>query len=76
VPHPRGRGIGSGYAAPAVLVDVVAGTVLERVVGPGPLAAWSNHHQALFDWLVRAAGRPARTTGGPDQVAPTAGQSG
>ena len=65
MPHPRGRGIGSGYAAPAVLVDVVAGTVLERVVGPGPLAAWSNHHQALFDWLVRAAGPAGEDHGRP-----------
>jgi len=39
-------------------VDVVPGSLLERVVGEGPRSGWSNHHQAcdrVADGMVLAA---------------------
>jgi putative glutamine amidotransferase len=42
-------------------VDVVPGTLLERVMGPGRLGGWSNHHQAcdrLADGYLLSATTP------------------
>jgi putative glutamine amidotransferase len=42
-------------------VDVVPGTLLERVIGAGPRAGWSNHHQAcdrIADGMVLSATTP------------------